>query len=80
MFQLNEIVDPHRVASPTDLEENSNFCVAENTFVDVEKLNDVLRTNKHTKIDEDDDIDEFNIEDCDVDDDDGIKERKRRQF
>jgi hypothetical protein len=39
-----------------------------------------LRINEHLKIDEDDDIDEFNIEDCDGDDDDGIKERKRRQF
>ena len=39
-----------------------------------------MRINEHLKIDEDDDIDEFNIEDCDGDDDDGIKERKRRQF
>jgi hypothetical protein len=37
-----------------------------------------LRTNKHLKFDEDDDIDELNIENYDGDDDDGIKERKRR--
>jgi hypothetical protein len=35
-----------------------------------------LRTNEHTKIDVDDDIYEFNIEYCDGDDDDGIKEEE----
>ena len=37
-----------------------------NTFIDVyvHKLNDVLRTNKHTQVDKDDDSDEINIEDC----------------
>ena len=35
-------------------------------FVDVEKLNDILRTSGNTEVDEDDDIDEhqFNEEDC----------------
>jgi len=35
-------------------------------FVDVEKLNDILRTSENTEVDEDDDIDEhqFNEEDC----------------
>ena len=56
--------------------KKSTFYVAENTFVDVEELNDVLRTNKYTQVDEDDDNDEINIKDCDEDDDNGIKEEE----
>jgi hypothetical protein len=54
----------------TDLEESSNFHVVNNNFVDVDikELNDVLRTNEHIEVDEDDDIDEFIVEDCDADD------------
>jgi hypothetical protein len=54
----------------TDLEESSNFHVVNNNFVDVDikELNDVLRTNEHIEVDEDDDIDEFIVEDCDGDD------------
>jgi hypothetical protein len=54
----------------TDLEEYSNFHVVKNNFVDVDikELNDVLRTNEHIEVDEDDDIDEFIVEDCDADD------------
>ena len=49
-FQLVELVDPYWVAPFTDLEENSIFCITENTFVDViiEDLNDLLRTSGHT--------------------------------
>jgi hypothetical protein len=44
------LVDPYQVAPFNDLEENSNFCIAENIFADVnaEKLNDVLSSNGHT--------------------------------
>jgi hypothetical protein len=50
VFQLDELVDPYRAALSNDLEENLNFHVIENTLVDVdvEELNDVLRTNGHT--------------------------------
>jgi len=50
VFQLDELVDPYRAALSNDLEENLNFHVVENTLVDVdvEELNDVLRTNRHT--------------------------------
>jgi len=33
--------------------------------VDVDELNDALRTSRHTLVDEDDDSDEINVEDCD---------------
>ena len=44
VFQLGELVNPYRVASSNDLEENFNFCIAENIFIDVDikELNDVL--------------------------------------
>ena len=35
VFQLDELVDPYRVALPNDLEEYSNFHVIDNIFVDV---------------------------------------------
>jgi hypothetical protein len=56
VFQLDELVDPHRVALSNYLEENSKFCITENTFinVDIEELKDVLRTNKYTQVDEED--------------------------
>jgi hypothetical protein len=63
-----------------DLEENLNFHVTNNTFVDIDanELNDILITNRHTKVDEDDDIDEhqFNIEDYGGHDDDENKEEE----
>ena len=57
------------------MEENSNFHITENTFVDVniEKLNDILRSSGHTQVDKDDDRDEINIKDCDEYDDDKIE-------
>ena len=88
VFPLDELVDSYRVASFNDLKENSNFHIAENTFVDVdidvdvdvyvdvdvEELNDVLRTNGHTQVNEDNESNEINVEDCDGYDDDKIKE------
>jgi hypothetical protein len=58
-----------------DVEENSNFHITENTFVDVdiEKLNNILRSSGHTQVDKDDDSDEINIKDCDEYDDDEIE-------
>jgi len=74
--QLDELVDPYWVASSIDIEENLSFHVAKNTFVDVniEELNDVLRTNEYTEVNEDDDSYEINIEDYDGDDNDEIEE------
>ena len=77
VFQLDELVNPCRVASSTDLKENSNFCIVEITFVDVDvELNDILRTNEHTKVNKDDDNDEINVEDCDGDDNDEFEEEE----
>jgi hypothetical protein len=55
VFQLDELVNPYRVASSNELEENSNFRIAENIFVDVdfEELNDVLSFNEHIQVNED---------------------------
>jgi hypothetical protein len=51
IFQLDELVNAYRVTLYTDLEKNSNFNVNENTYddadVDIDELNDVLRTNRH---------------------------------
>jgi len=57
IFQLDELVNPYRVASSNDIEENLNFSIAKNIFVDVDtkKLNN--------------DNDEINVEDCDGDGD-----------
>lgn len=49
IFQLDELVNAYRVTLYTDLD--SNFNVNENTYddadVDIDELNDVLRTNRH---------------------------------
>jgi hypothetical protein len=44
VFQLGELVDRYQVALSNDIEENSNFCITDNIFVDVdaEEVNDVL--------------------------------------
>jgi len=79
VFQLNELVDSYRVALSNDLEENSNFRITDNIFVDVdvdlEKFNDVLSSRWHTQVNEDDD-DEINVEDCDGDEDKSIDEEE----
>jgi hypothetical protein len=43
------LVDPYRVALSNDLEENLNFYVANNIFVDVDvkELNDILSFSGH---------------------------------
>jgi hypothetical protein len=67
-----------------DLEENLIFHVAKNVYVnvDVDELNDVLRTIEHTKVNEDDDIDDhqFNKDDYDGhDNDDEIEEEEEEE-
>ena len=62
IFQLGELVNPYRVASFNDLEENLNFSIANNIFVDV----DTKELNN--------DNDEINVEDCDGDEDESIDE------
>ena len=74
VFQIDELIDPYQIAPSTNLEKNSDFHVAEITFVDVnaEKLNDILRTGGHTEVNEDDEINnlQFNEENDDGHDDD----------
>ena len=67
VFQVSELVEPYRVAPSVDLEENSNFCVFEDSLfdVDAEELNVVLSSNGQENVDEDDD----HIEDCNEGDD-----------
>jgi len=61
-----------------DLEENSNFYVFDNIFVDVdaEELNVVLSSNEQAQVDEDDDNNDIKIEDCDGADDESIEEEE----
>jgi predicted metal-dependent hydrolase len=63
VFHVHELFNAYWVASSTKLEENLNFYVAKNIFVDVdvnvEELNDILRINGHIEVNWDDDIDEL---------------------
>jgi len=75
VFQVNEFVDPYWVAPSIDLEENSSFCVLDDSIVDVdlEKLNVVLSTSGQANVDEDHDI---HIEDYDEGDDYSIDDEE----
>jgi len=77
VFQLDELVCPYRVSLSNDLEENSNFCITKNIFndIDVKELNNVLSSNEHTQVDEDD-SNKINVEDCDEDEDKSINEEE----
>jgi hypothetical protein len=55
VFQASELVKPYRVASSINLEENLNFCVFDDSLVDVEELNVVLSSNGLENVDEEDD-------------------------
>ena len=48
VFQVSELVEPYRVASSIDLEENSNFRVFDESLVDVDtkELNVVLSSSE----------------------------------
>jgi hypothetical protein len=76
VFQLGELVVPYHVALSNDLEENSNFCITNNIFVDAEELNDILSSNGYTHVDENDDNDGINVENCDGDEDESIDEEE----
>jgi hypothetical protein len=69
VFQASELVEPYRVAPSIDLEENLNFCVFNDSLVDVdaEELNVVLSSTSEKKnvVEEDDN----KIEECDEADD-----------
>lgn len=57
---MDELVDPYRVVLFTEL-ENLDFCVIENTYIDVDELNVILSIDKHRESNNDDEIDiEFN--------------------
>jgi GMP synthase-like glutamine amidotransferase len=75
VFQVSELVEPYRVASSIDLEENSNFHVFDDSLVDVdaEELNVVLISSGKANVNEDDDI---HIEDCNEGDDYSIDDEK----
>ena len=69
VFQASELVEPYRVASSIDLEENLNFRVFNDSLVDVdaEELNVVMSctSGKKNVVEEDDN----EIEECDEADD-----------
>ena len=75
VFQVNELVEPYRIAPSIELEENSNFHVFDDSLVDVdvEELNVVLSSTRQANIDEDDDI---HIEDCNEGDDYSIDDEE----
>jgi len=60
------LVESYWVAPSIDLEENSNFHVFDNIFVDVdgEELNVVLSSSRQAQVDENDDNNDINVEDC----------------
>ena len=77
VFQVSQLVDPYQIAPSIDLEENTNFRVTENIFVDVDtkELNVAFSSSRHAQVDEHDDSDEINIEDCDGADEKSIKKK-----
>jgi hypothetical protein len=73
VFQASEVVKPYRVAHSIDLEENLNFHVFDDSFVDVdaEELNAVLSSSRLKNVDEEDDN---HIEECDEAENNSIKD------
>jgi len=76
VFQASELVEPYRVASSINLEENSNFRVFNDCLVDVDanELNVVLSSTSEKKnvVEEDDN----EIEECnEVDDNNSIEDK-----
>jgi hypothetical protein len=78
IFQINELVEPYRVAPSINLEENLNYHLFDNSLieVDVNELNVVLNSSEQAQVDKDGDNNVINIEDCDGADDNSIKEEK----
>jgi hypothetical protein len=73
VFQASELVKPYRVASSINLEENLNFCVFDDSLVDVdvEELNVVLSSNGLENVDEEDDN---HIKECNEADNNSIED------
>ena len=78
VFQVSKLVEPYRAAPSIDLEENSIFCVFDDSLIDVdaEELNVVLSSSGQAHVDEDDDDDDIHIDDCNGADDDSIDEEE----
>jgi hypothetical protein len=78
VFQVSELVELYRVALLIDLEENSNFRVFDNIFIDIdaEELNVVLSSSGQAQVDEGDDSNDINVEDCVGADDESIEEEE----
>jgi transposase len=78
VFQVSELVELYRVALSIDLEENLNFHVFDNIFVnvDVEELNVVLNSSGQAQVNKDDDNNDINVEYYDGAGDESIKEEE----
>ena len=77
VFQVNELVEPYRIAPSIELEENSNFHVFDDSLdVNVEELNFVLSSSGQANVNEEDDI---HIEDCDEGDDNLIDDEEEEK-
>ena len=68
------MVESYRVTPSIDLKENSNFCIFNNSLVDVdaEELSVILSSSGQAQIDEDDDTNSIKVEDCSGTDDNSI--------
>jgi len=79
VFQVSELIEPYRVTPSIELEENSNFCVFDDSLVDVdaEELNFVWSSSRQENINEEDDI---HMEDCDEGDDNSIDDEEEENF
>jgi hypothetical protein len=79
VFQGSELVEPYRVALSIDLEENLNFRVFDDSFVDVdtEELNVVLISSGLENVDEEDDN---YIEECDEADNNSIEDEDENYY
>jgi len=76
VFQVSKLVDLYQVTSSIDLEENLNFHIADNIFIDVnaEELNVVLNSSGQAQVDKNDDSSEINVEDYNGVDKESIEE------
>ena len=79
VFQASEVIEPYRVAPSIDLEENLNFRVFDDSFVDVdtEELNVVLISSGLENVDEEDDN---YIEECDEADNNSIEDEDENYY
>jgi hypothetical protein len=77
VFQVSELVEPYRVATSIDIEENLFFCIFDDSLVviDVKELNVILSSSGQVHVDEDDN-DDIHIEDYDGADDNSIDEEE----